>query len=189
MATKKAVGTALTLLSRAYGGEVTREKADVYAAALKDVSDLQLQAGVSRVIQEYRAAFIPPPAVIREACGANAEPVLDVERVRAEIDRLGTYHPNGWINARPETVRQTLGDAVADAYAEAGGGAQLFADNETTRSIALRDLQRGLRSAVRVYGVAALPEWAQPRGIGSDSERKRLGSGGEDPTPEPDVAA
>ena len=165
MATKRAVGTALTVLARAFAGPVTPEKIDLYAAALEDVTDAALEAATVRLVREYDGEFIPNPATIRRAAGANVVPVVDVEGIIERIDRLGSYNPVTGYNApRVETVRRALGDAIAAAYG-AAGGSRLVADNGTTRDIAGRDFARELAAQVQQRGpdCFALPAPEQGR--------------------------
>lgn len=177
MASRKAALAALTLLSRAFAGEVSGEKADVYAAAVEDLTDEQLMTATARVIKTRTDDFLPPPAVILEAAGANVEPVLDAERILREIEAAGTYTPSGWSNLRERQVRERFGDVIADAYSEAGCGTRLFSSNETTRDIAFREFQLGLKVAIHTHGVQALPGWAVPKRVGGSGARGLLGSG------------
>jgi hypothetical protein len=62
------------------------------------------------------------------------------------IEKLGWYDPHcGWVYPRPDTVREKLGDAVANAYGFVGS-ARLFSANDTTRDIAARDFGTSLVS-------------------------------------------
>lgn len=189
MASRRAVGAALTLLVRAFAGEVTKERIELYHAALDDLTDDQLARAVTRVLKTRTDDFLPPPAVLLEAAGVNVAPVLDAERILQAIDAAGTYTPSGRINLREHEVRDCFGDVIADAYSEAGGGTRLFSNNETTRDIAFRDFQRGLQDALHVHGPAALPTWAVPRRLGGHGTRGLIGPGrgpssdGEPPAP------
>ena len=158
MATRKAVMATLTMLAREYAGTVTEEKADLWLAALEDVSDRVLALAVAKVIRTHTGGFIPPVALLREAAGANALPVIDAERILRDIDRLGSHNPaTGWQSPRVERVREVMGASVAAAYAEAGGPSRLFADSATTRDIAAREFAASLTAEVQIHGVAALP--------------------------------
>lgn len=173
MASRKAVVAALTLLSRAFAGDVTRERIELYAAALEDVPDEQLAAATKHVIQTQVGAFLPPPAVLRLAAGYGA-PAVDVEAVLRAIDSLGGYSPSGWCLPRMETVREALGDAVAYAAAEVGIH-RLLADDATTRDIAARDFAQAL---IREAGErpTSLPPWANLR-LTDGAEPKQLPAG------------
>ena len=157
MASRRAVLAALTMFSRAFAGDVGPERVDLYAVALDDVSDEALAAAVVRLVREHEGEFIPTPAAIRRAAGANVAPVVDVEAVVRKIDGLGSYNPNtGWCSPRVEVVRRAMGDAVADAYGAVGGPSRLYGGDETGRSIALRDFGRELVGQVEARGPAAL---------------------------------
>jgi len=147
----------LTILSRAFAGVVDAARADLYTAALDDVSDEQLEAATVRLVRTHSGEFIPNPATIRNACGANHVPAQDVDAVLKGIERLGSYNPNtGWNAPRVSLVREEMGDAVAEAYG-AAGGSRVFADNETTREIAARDFGKALVLAESEVGRTALP--------------------------------
>ena len=163
MATRQAVLATLTMLAREYAGTVTEEKADLWLAALEDVSDVALAAAVATVIKTHTGGFIPPVAVIREAAGANALPAIDAGRLLREIDRLGEHNPaTGWQSPSVEVVRQIKGDAVADAYAAAGGPERLFEGGATTREIAAREFAQEMAAQVKAHGGAALLPPAVP---------------------------
>lgn len=144
MASTKAVYASLKMLSHNFAGTVTDEKVELWEAALESVSDEALLRAVPKAIATHKGDFIPPVAVIREAAGANATPVIDYERIQRQIGALGSYNPNcGWMYPGVENVREALGDAVASAYA-ACGAKRLFADDEIGRSIAEREFRREL---------------------------------------------
>lgn len=172
MASVMAVSAALKLLARVFAGEVTPEKAQLYAAALGDVSDEQVAASVAVLIKTHVGQFLPVPAQIREACGANDHPPIDTAGVICSIERLGApqfvdgfSEQTGWSAPRVERVRAELGDAVADAYGAVGGGSRLFCDDETGRTIAERDFMLALRSETAAEERRALPSGRKPQRI------------------------
>jgi hypothetical protein len=151
----KALGT---FVLAGMGGDVSGERVSVYALALDDVTDAQVMEATVRLLKSHEGGFIPTPALIREAAGANTPPVIDAERLLRGIDRLGSYNPNtGWTSPRVEVVREVMGDSVADAYAIAGGPSRLFADNQTTRDISAREFAQEMAAQVREHGPSALP--------------------------------
>lgn len=160
MASKKAVSAALAVLSRAFAGEVGREKLVVYHDSLADVGDAELAAAAMAVVRTYAGPFIPPPAVLRDAAGANA-PAVDVERVAAEVARLGVYNPNGWCLPSIRVVRERMGEAIAAAVADVGIS-RVCSSSELTRSIALQEFRRALHTEVQ-RAPSSLPDWAWGR--------------------------
>jgi hypothetical protein len=161
MASRKAVVAALTLLSRAFAGEVTHERIEVYTAALDDVTDAQLAVAIVEVIKRHEGAFFPPPAVLRKAAGVGDAPAVDVDGILRELSRMGSYSPNGWLLPRIGEVREALGDAVAYAAAEVGLH-RLCADDTVTRDIAARDFAQALRLEAEERP-DSLPAWANLR--------------------------
>lgn len=157
MASTKAIYASLKMLSHNFAGDVTREKVELWEAALSEVTDEQLAAAVPVVIATYTGSFLPPVAVIREAAGANRRPTMDFEEAQKRISDLGYYNPNaGWVYPKVFQVREKLGEVIAAAYLEAGGE-QIFSENETSRSIALRVFREKLSSEAKQLGLLALP--------------------------------
>lgn len=154
MASKKAILTAMAALASVFAGDVTNEKVAMYTAALQDLSDEQVAASVAMLVKTHTGQFIPVPAQIREACGANAKPSVDTAKLLRDIDKAGSYNANvGWSRPRVEKIRELFGPQVAYAVAEVGIS-RLFADNDTTRDIALRDFQRVLAESVPETGLS-----------------------------------
>lgn len=157
MASTKAIYASLKMLSHNFAGDISRERVELWEAALREVSDEQLSRAVPTVIATYTGSFLPPVAVIREAAGANRLPVLDFDDAKKRIADLGHYNAHtGWIYPRVFEVREKLGDMLADAYSYAGAD-QIFSDNETTRSIAQRTFRERLSSDAEKLGLLALP--------------------------------
>jgi hypothetical protein len=78
-------------------------------------------------------------------------PVFDSSALLRRISALGSNTGVGWRWPLVGTVRDALGDDVADAYASAGTD-RLSSDDDTTRSIAERDFAKALTQ------YAAMPE-------------------------------
>lgn len=155
MATSRAVAAALAVLGRAFAGVVDEERVDVYCAALEDLSDADLAIATAHVVKTHTGEFIPPPAVLRKAV-APAPIAVDSSAVLRRIENLAIYSPQaGMIYPRGDVVRDALGEAIAYAYA-AAGGERVFSDNETTREIATREFQKALAEAVSRPGAALL---------------------------------
>ena len=163
MATRRAVMTALKMFALTFAGDVSDERIDLYFAALDDVSDDALAAATLQLVRTHRGEWIPTPATIRDAAGANTLPVIDAGRLLREIDRLGEYSPGtGWESPSVDVVREKRGDLIADAYAAAGGPERLFEGGATTREIAAREFAQEMAAQVKAHGAAALLPPAAP---------------------------
>jgi hypothetical protein len=157
MASRRAVVAALKMFSLTFAGDVSDERIDLYAAALEDVTDNALKAATTQLVKTHRGEWIPVPAVIREAAGANAKPRVDVAGILKQLHALVDYNPvSGHSAPRVETVRRRISDGVADAYGAIGGGDRLLMSDGTTRAIAERDFAKELVSIVAERGPACL---------------------------------
>ena len=157
MATRDAVAAMFKVLSRAFAGTVDAPRFELYYVALDDIDDGALECATVFLVKTWTGAFIPPPAVIRNAA-MPAPAAVDVSAVIRQIEKLSIYNPNtGMIRPPVATVRDRLGEVVAYAYA-ASGGDRLFADDDVTRSIAVREFQTEITAAVRAgKGPGQLP--------------------------------
>ncbi len=168
MASNDAVATALKMLGRAFAGVVDEAKIEVYHAALEDLNDEMVRHAAVVLIKTHPGEFIPTPAAIRTVAGANIAPVVDAGAVIRRIEKLAVYNPSvGMIYPHVQIVRDHLGDAIGAAYA-AAGGARVFSENDTTRSIAEREFQSSLAEST-ASGVI-------PTIIGAAPARPLLGS-------------
>lgn len=155
MASKLAVAKAMAVLGATFPRDVTPELVAIYAAAVQDLADQDLDRAVQRAVATCR--FFPVPAELREFAGANRPPVVEVDAILDQIRGMCGYLPaTGTIPPRIDEVRQRLGDAIARAYAACGGGTRLLLGNETTAAIALREFTQELQAEVRATGPAAL---------------------------------
>jgi hypothetical protein len=163
MASKAAIMTALKMLGRAFAGTVDEARAEVYHAALVELSDDQVNRATEIVIETYTGAFIPPPAILINAV-KPAPGVVDASAILRRVEKLGTYNPaSGMIPPPIGRIAETLGERIAYAYSGAGGPL-LFTENEVSRDIARREFQRLLTEAVNepqkalpIFGAASLP--------------------------------
>lgn len=157
MASEEAVYAALKTLGRAFAGKVDSERAEVYHAALEDVSDAQLAQATVKLVRTYQGEFMPPPAKIRAAIGMDQTPPSAVDATLEAIRALSVYNPTrGMIRPSVVRVREALGPAVAEAYAEAGGE-RLFSENQVGREIALAAFGPALTAWQQRASVGALP--------------------------------
>lgn len=157
MASEQAVMAALKTLARAFAGIVDGERVELYHAALEDVSDAQLAQATVKLVRTYAGEFIPPPAKIRAAIGMDQVAPSDVDATLSAIERLSIYNPHsGMIPPSVVRVREALGAAVAEAYAEAGAQ-RLFSENQTGREIARAAFAPALTAWQQRASVGALP--------------------------------
>lgn len=164
MASLDAVGACLKMFARAYTGGVFDDgRVEVYAAALEDLTDEQLANATVRVIKSHERDFIPPAAVILAAARAERSAV-DVGAVLNEIHRLAIYNPaSGMIYPSVRAVRESLGDAVANAYADAGGTLVFSGPEDVGGQIARREFRQALNdAAVRGAPLPMLPMLGHP---------------------------
>ena len=112
-----------------------------YVTLSEQMTTGQFETAARAVFADYDDFGFPPPGVFLKAL-AGASPPVDVDAVLDRVSKLGEYNPHrGWIYPRPETVRLALGDAIANAYAAAGGAA-LFADASADGTSITRDIAR-----------------------------------------------
>lgn len=174
MASSTAVSAALKMLARAFAGSVDVERIELYRAALEDLSDAELAAATTIVIKTHTGDFIPPPAVLRKAV-APAPIAVDAHALVRRIEKLATYNPNvGMIYPATSVVHEQLGEAIAYAYA-AAGGPRLFSEDDTGREIATREFQRAMAEAAS-RPMASLPV-VDTRSLPAEST-KRIAAGG-----------
>ena len=113
-----------------------------YVTLSKSLTTEEFTAAAERVFAEYDQFGFPPASVF--LAYARGTPVFDTDALLREIMRHGYYLPTrGDMPPLVGTVRDAMGDVVADAYATVGS-ARLFSDDETTRSIARRDFTNAL---------------------------------------------
>ena len=180
MASTRGVVASLKILGRAFAGTIDDARVEVYAAALEDLSDEQLATATARVVKTHTGEYIPPPAIIRRAAGADQPAVLDVASAVRRIEQLAIYNPAvGMIYPSVRVVREQLGDAVAYAYAAAGG--RLFSDDTTGQAIARREFQKAFEQAARTPG-AVFPVLgvSQPYARLSGGSAELMGALGDD---------
>jgi len=144
MASKQTIVKVLAVAGTVWPRDVTPELVGIYAGALGDLSDDALERALRGAVKTCK--FFPTPAELRELAGSD-EPAIDVDGLLQGIERLSTYNPvTGTRLPAVTVVRDALGDAVADAYALAGGSL-LFSRNEFGRADAMRIFRRELVAA------------------------------------------
>lgn len=120
---------------------------DAWALVFADWDDDELQRCAVLAAKTPGRTFFPTPGEI--AAFAPKPPAPDVDALLLKIHDLGEYSPRvGWCYPSLQSIREQLGEAVGDAYAEAGAG-RCFADADrngqsTTRDIARREFAAAL---------------------------------------------
>lgn len=180
MASREAVGKALALFGATFPRDITPELVAVWLEVFGDVDDETLGRATRKALATCR--YFPVPAEVRELCGANRPAFLDTEKIVGQIRGLSDYHPSrGTTPPSVEQVRATFGEAIGQAYGFVGGGRRLLSGNDTTASIALREFEKELASAVEVLGIPPAPMLALPRADTSGpvlfDDQPRIGGG------------
>ena len=156
MASNPAIARALAALAANCGAEVGEQRLPVWAVGLHDVSDEQLRTATAHLLRTDTTGFLPPLARILNAVAGSALALPDCDALLKQVSGLGHQIPGyGWIYPTPETVRLRLGNAVGDAYIEAGAS-QCFADSAISREIATRTFRQVLHASAQQRGSAAL---------------------------------
>ncbi len=141
MASKTAIATVLAYLHELYPTrEIQPATAQAWAMVFAEWPDDELQACAMKAAAERGRTFFPTPG---EISAYRAIPTVDAAAILRRISKLGTYNPNrGWIYPRIETVRAALGDAIANAYSEAGTDRCFADDDSITQGIAHRMFEK-----------------------------------------------
>lgn len=167
MASKKAISLVLSIMHEAYPNrEITEATGPVWLELFADVGDEALVAAVKKCCVEPGRSFFPGAGDVRKYLTKPIE-LPDVPKTLRQISKLGQYHPaRSWIDPRVETVREKLGDAIANAYASIGP-VRLYSENDTTRDIAERDFGALLTEELRTESLQ----------IAAPSQPKKLNPG------------
>lgn len=157
MATKLCVAKTMAVLGATFPRDITPELVAIYADALHELTDAELEQALRRAVGTCR--FFPVPAELLELAGTRRAAAVDIEAVLERIRGLFSYLPTrGDTPPSVGRVRDALGDGIAQAYGSVGGGDRLYSGNETTRSIARRDFAEEIKGAIRDLGAAAVLE-------------------------------
>ena len=117
---------------------------EAWAITFADWDDAEFQACARKAASTAGRTFFPTPG---EIAACRALPAVDTGKILRRISALGTYNPNGWLYPSIETVRDSMGEAVAQAYA-AAGAERCFADDDSiTQDIARRSFASELGHA------------------------------------------
>ena len=156
MASDHAIAASMAAFAANCGKTLGDQYVQVVAVGLRDLTDEQLRNATERLLRSDTTGFLPPLARILDAAAGSAIALPDCDALLKQVSGLGHQIPGyGWVYPTPETVRLRLGNAVADAYIEAGAS-QCFADSDMSREIATRRFQKVLHDLVRQSGSAAL---------------------------------
>ena len=154
MASSKAIAATLALLHELFPTrEITTNTAEAWSMMFDDWTDEDLMACTRIAAKQPGRKFFPTPPEIMD-CRPAA--VVDSGKILRQISALGAYNPNGWVYPSIERVRETMGGAVAEAYAVAGAE-RCFADDGTvTQDIACRTFAAELKATRRRYDTPLL---------------------------------
>lgn len=141
MASKQTIAGALAFLHELFPTrDITDATGHAYQIALAEFSDDELRHCVELVAKEPGRKFFPTPGDI--AAHRQPPPAIDCEALLGRISKLGCHDPrSGWIYPTSERIRESLGDAVADAYVNAGS-TQCFAPADSSGATVSRDIAR-----------------------------------------------
>lgn len=140
VATDRAIAGILAMLHELFPTRDIGERTlDAFALVFADWSDEELQTCAAACARESGRTFFPTPG---EIAAHRQLPPIDVERLLAQISKLGSHDPRkGWIYPSPEQIRDAFGSPIADAYL-AAGGARCFAQEASDGSSITRDIAR-----------------------------------------------
>jgi hypothetical protein len=144
VASKSAVAATLALLHELFPTrEVTSTTGEAWGMMFEDWTDEDLMACTRSAAKQPGRKFFPTPPEIMD-CRPAA--VIDSGKILRQISALGVYNPHGWVYPSIERVRQTMGDAVAEAYAAAGGERCFAADGSVAQDMARRTFAAELKA-------------------------------------------
>jgi hypothetical protein len=177
MADRRTIAVGLATLHEAYPTRaITEQTAEVWLRLFEPVPNAAFLAACERVAVQPGRTFFPTPGEVMAV--AAPSPVVDTDTLLRAIQGMGEYNPHvGMLPPRVEAVRHRYGDAVADAYAEAGPS-RLFADDDRDGSSVTRDIARRAFSGTIAEAVAANPDL--PRQIANPMTRPLLGAGADE---------
>jgi hypothetical protein len=147
MASSQAIAAVLAFLQEIFPTrDINANTANAWSIMFEEWSDADLTTYARLAAKERGRKFFPTAP---EVMACRPVPAIDSARILRQIGALGTYNPHGWLYPRIETVREKLGDGIADAYA-AAGGERCFADEgSATSDIARRTFAAELTAAGR----------------------------------------
>jgi hypothetical protein len=152
MATDVGISAVLAFLHELFPTrEIGEATLDAWALMFDDWTDDELRACAVQAAKAPGRTFFPTPGEIR---AYRVVPTIDAGAVLRRISKMGTHNPNGWLYPRLDVVRAELGDAVASAYA-AAGGERCFAEGGVSQDIACRTFATELADAVRASPTVA----------------------------------
>ena len=141
MASHRTIATGLGLLHESFPTrDVTKSTGETWALLFATVRDADFLQACVILATERGRKFFPTPGEIMAM--ANPAPSIDADHILAQIGALGEHNPHtGWQYPSAERIWRALGDAVAEAYLDAGG-ARCFADNDRDGTSVTRDIAR-----------------------------------------------
>lgn len=166
MASKKAIATVLSIFHETFPTRaVSGTTAEVWLTVFHNVEDDALMRAALRLARDPDRRFFPTTGEVFAAMGAEARPV-DVLNIIHRIECLGFYDPHrGWVYPTYATIKDALGEDIANAYTVAGGPS-IYADDSSaiTREISRRKFGEQLEEAQRRQpGIPLLRALPAPR--------------------------
>lgn len=151
MASPRAMVSGMAMLHEAYPTrDITPKTTEVWSFLFADVPDAAFLAACSALAVERGRTFFPTPGELM-ALAVPPPPAPDVDGILTQIHDLGEYGPTGWRYPSLQAIRAELGEAIADAYTEAGAG-RCFADSDRSGLSVTRDIaRRAFAEALTAY--------------------------------------
>lgn len=155
MASRSAVAGMLAYLHELFPTRpITDATGEAWSLTFEEWDDDELLRCAKLAARDPGRTFFPTPGEIIKHAREKAPVVIDTDAILSRISKLGRYNPNtGWIYPSVWQVREVLGDAIADAYADAGQ-ARLFSEDETSQRIA----RQRFATVAREFSKADAPE-------------------------------
>lgn len=143
MTSPRIIASVLAYLHELYPSrDISAATSEAWSMTFREWGDERLMDAARIVAAEPGRKFFPTPGEI--AAAGAVETIVDHAKILRQIEKLSVYTPQaGMIAPNVQLVRDTYGNAVADAYA-AAGAARCFADDDTSRSISTREFQKAL---------------------------------------------
>lgn len=150
MATAQGIAAALTVMHEAFPQkEITEATAPLWLGWFRDEPDEELLRAANAIALDRTRKFFPSPGEFRAVL--HPIPVIDVPAIVRQIEALGHYNAQtGWSWPSVETVRNRLGDGIAEAYGLLG--ARLGQDQGPGLDIATREFSNALLTALHREG-------------------------------------
>ena len=141
MASDTTIAAVLAFLQELFPSrEITEKTLPSWALYFAEWSDHEFTTCAHRTAKEPGRKFFPTPGEI--AAHRRPSRAIDTDALLERIARLGSHNVStGWIYPSADRIRESLGDAIADAYVNAGAS-QCFASADSSGATISRDIAR-----------------------------------------------